>query len=271
MRENHQEIQENNGEKAQKIINEAGVMLKEFFLKREKIDSTSKGGVDLLTEADTAIDEFLIKKLSEAFPGSQFLTEETAPKDLNYDEYRLKENLWIIDPIDGTVNFTRGDGNFAISAALVNKGETELAFIVVPQSDKVYFASKNEPEAKLNGKIICVSDTDNFKNASIAIDWPWDLSKRPEVVRYAEKLAPITRQIKMMGSAVADIAKVGAGELDAYIHAGLKPWDAAAASLVAKKAGAKITNTKGGEWDIFTPDILVTNGKLHDQILEKIK
>ncbi len=250
------------------IVEEAGNLLKNFFERREAIISRAKDGVDFVTEADIAVEKFLIEKISEIDPGCEFLAEETAPSD--YQAFRDKERLWIIDPLDGTTNFSRGSRNFAISVALVNRGKTKLAIISIPLANKVYTAFSDESHAFLNGKEIKVSEVNDFKKTIIAADWPWELKRRPEVVRCLERLSPLVRQIKIMGSAVADISSLAEGTIDAYLHAGLKPWDVAAASLLVKKAGGKITNLKGGPWDVFTPDILISNNLLHDKLVETI-
>lgn len=249
------------------LIRKAGEIIKHYFYSGNYA-SKSKGGVDFLTEADTEVDKFLLENLKRKYPDANFLTEETAPKD--YSDLKKLDNLWVIDPLDGTINFSRVNPHFAISVGLVNRGVSELGVVYLPISGELYFAQQDLEEAFLNNKPIQVSNTSDLKEVVLACDWGWDVEKRLEVVRWLEKISTKVRQVKSMGSAVADFATLAAGKIDVYIHSNLKPWDTAASSLIIRKAGGKITNTKGGKWDIFTQDMLASNGILHERILNLI-
>ncbi len=104
----------------------------------------------------------------------------------------------------------------------------------------------------------------------IACDWAWGLEKRLNVVRWLDKISTHVRQIKSMGSGVADLAGLASGRIDGYIHSGLKPWDVAASALLIEKAGGRITTPTGEDWNVFQTDILATNGIIHARILDLI-
>ncbi len=250
------------------VSSRAGEILNKYFFSGDYF-LKQKDGVDFTTKADEEVDKFLIEEIKKKYPQSNFLTEETAPKD--YFSLKNKENLWIIDPLDGTINFFRKHPNFVISVALVDKSQVKLGIIHSPIKKETYWAQEDKENAFMNGKKINVSKTENLREITIACDWSWDLKKRENVVNWIGKVIDSVRQIKSMGSAAADMASLARGQIDAYFHSGLKTWDVAAASIIIEKAGGKITTPSGNKWNIFNPDILVTNKVLHQQILRLIK
>lgn len=247
------------------LATEAGGILKRYFFSGE-FTTRSKGGVDFLTQADEEVDQFLLRSIKEKFPENAILTEETAPKD--HSSYKEIKNLWIVDPLDGTINFSRGNPHFAISIGLVDRGVSKLGIVYAPLENNLYWAQEGEENAFLNGKSIKTSTTTDLKKTVIACDWGWKLERRISVVRWLEKIVGHVRQVKSMGSAVADLASLASGKIDAYIHSDLKPWDVAASSLLIEKAGGKITTPDGGKWDVFNPEILASNEILHEKISE---
>jgi myo-inositol-1(or 4)-monophosphatase len=248
-----------------KIVLEAGEILKKYFY-LDSLVAYQKEGVDFTTEADREVDAFLIEKLKAIYPESEFLTEETSTGD--YSFFLDKDNLWVIDPLDGTINFSRKNSNFAISVALVNKGQPILGIVYLPILNKLYFADKEG--AFLNQKAISVSSVTSFRESVIACDWAWDLEKRKDVVSWLNNIISQVRQIKSMGSAASDLASLAEGKIDVYIHSGIKPWDMAAAALIIKEAGGKITDAKGGTWNIFNSIIIASNKILHEGAIEMI-
>lgn len=250
------------------LLPQAGEILRKYFASRD-FTSRSKGGVDFTTQADEEIDTFLREGIKKQYPKTNFLTEETAPKD--YSLFRNVNSLWVIDPLDGTTNFSRKNPNFAISVGLVNKGISKLGVVYVPMTKDLYWAQADQDGAFLNSKPIQVSSTDSMNKTVFACDWAWELEKRLNVVRWLSNISIHVRQIKSMGSAVADLASLADGRIDAYMHSGLKPWDVAASALLVEKAGGKITTPTGARWDVFTPDILASNGILHKKIQKLIK
>lgn len=136
--------------------------------------------------------------------------------------------------------------------------------------NKLYYAQKDLEKAYLNKKPIKVSATYDLKETVFVCDWGWILEQRLTVVKWLEKICTNVRQIKSMGSAVFDLASVADGNIDIYLHSGLKPWDSAASALLIEKAGGKITTPQGWEWNIFNPQMLASNGILHEKILKLI-
>lgn len=246
---------------------QAGAMLNRHF-SVGGYSTRQKAGVDLTTQADEEVDAFLREHIAERFPHTQFLTEETAPDD--YSSLRNADNLWVIDPLDGTTNFSRKHPNFAISVALVSKGVPQLGVVHIPLTGDTYWAQADNEQAFVNGNPMQVSTTEDIREVVLACDWAWGLEKRLNVVRWLGNISTHVRQIKSMGSAVADLASLANGRIDAYIHSGLKPWDVSASALLIEKAGGKITTPTGDKWDVFQPDMLATNGVLHEPILKLV-
>ncbi|MFA5431631.1 MAG: inositol monophosphatase family protein [Candidatus Paceibacterota bacterium] len=254
-----------NRQKIIEVVLEAGEILKKYFYS-DSLVVYQKEGVDYTTEADREVDAFLIEKLKALYPETEFLTEETSSGD--YSFFLDKDNLWVIDPLDGTVNFSRKNPHFSISVALVNKGQPVLGIVYLPMLNDLYFA--DEIGAFLNQKLIHVSSVNNLRELVLACDWSWDLEKRKEVVKWLSNINSNIRQIKSMGSAVADLASLAEGKIDVYIHSGTKPWDVAASSLIIRRAGGEITDTEGGEWNIFNPGIVASNKIIHKEIIKII-
>jgi len=245
----------------------AGEILKRYF-NTGGYSTRQKAGVDFTTQADEEVDAFLREHIAEKFPRTQFLTEETAPDD--YSSLRSANNLWVIDPLDGTINFSRKHPNFAISVALVNKGASQLGVVHVPLTGDTYWAQADKEHAFVNDTPMQVSATEDMREVVLACDWAWGLEKRLNVVRWLGNISTHVRQIKSMGSAVSDLTSLANGRIDGYIHSGLKPWDVAASALLIEKAGGKITTPTGDKWDVFNADILASNGVLHEQILKLV-
>lgn len=249
------------------LVSDAGKTLQEYY-KSGNYSQKSKGGVDFLTQADEEVDAFLLSSLKAKYPETSFLTEETAPED--YSPLKNVDNLWIIDPLDGTTNFSRQSPNFAISVALVDKGKSKLGVVYLPITEDIYWAQQDRNEAIHNDKPMNVSSTNELGKVVIACDWPWKLDKRLDVVSWIKNICADVRQVKAMGSAVSDLASLADGKIDAYMHSGLKPWDAAASSLIIEKSGGRITTPTGSDWDVFESEIFASNNILHDQLVKLI-
>ena len=247
---------------------EAGEMLMKFF-QSGSYDIVEKEGVDFTTEADQKTDEFIISHLRAKFPSYMILTEESAV-GTDFSSFADADYCWVVDPLDGTGNFSRGDTNFSVSIALVKKGIPVLGVVYLPAEKKLYMAQAEEEGAWLNGKRIKVSQTSQLNQMVVACDWAWDLEARKTIAKYVARIALKVRQIKCMGSACADLCKMAEGKIDAYIHTGLKPWDVAAAGLICYKAGACTVTIAGMLWNPFEKTIFVSNNRTTDHILFKI-
>ena len=172
--------------------------------------------------------------------------------------------------MDGTANFARGDDNFSISVALVERKEPLLGVIFSPTSSRLFWTTYKDSKAFWNGRSIHVSDIDELGKATVCTDWSHVLETREETTQFLRKIYTKVRQIKILGSAATDLTLLARGGVDIYHHVKLYPWDVAAAGLIAQKAGAKVTEIDGGKWNVFSGGILAANPQLHGKILKFI-
>ncbi|MBI2616793.1 hypothetical protein HYW55_01505 [Candidatus Gottesmanbacteria bacterium] len=247
------------------ILPTAGQIIRRYY-HAEMIPQKKKGTIDFVTVADLKADEFLRDQLHRQFPDIPVLTEETAPSDL--DQYIKHELLFIVDPLDGTANFARGDANYSISVGLSWKGQSILGVLFVPVSSRMFWAQADRDGAYWNGRRIHVSTVSNLYEAVVCTDWSHILSTRDSTTNFLKKVFGHVRQIKILGSAATNLSLLALGAIDIYSHVHLMPWDTAAAVLIAQKAGATVSDSKGYAWNVFTPDILAANSVLHRKMLK---
>ena len=250
------------------LMPRAGQVLRSHF-HSFKLSKTKKGKLDFVTEADLQVDEFLRHELSEEFPGVRILTEETAPK--NISEFVTDDLLWIVDPLDGTANFARGDDNFSISIALVYKKQPILGVVFAPTQSRLFWAQDDKEYSYWNGRKIRVSTVEEISEATICTDWSHIVETREQTTDFLRLVYWHARQIKILGSAATDLTLLARGGVDIYHHVYLFPWDSSASAIIARKAGAVISDIRGGEWNCFTPSILASNPVLHRKILTLLR
>lgn len=246
------------------IAKEAGIILKDFFESKKFGVEAKSGGIDVVTEADIKVDEFVRKKLSEQFPGSDILTEETSGGK-PYMHLKDSPSLWIVDPLDGTKNFARNNPHFGIAIAHLKRGKIDIAVSHLPIKSETYNATEGIEGAFLNGEKINVSSKNDITGLYFATGFSNNKEARDKTTEIIAKVAQSTGAIYSNGSPVADLCLLAKGELDVYVNPRLKPWDVAASAYIVIKAGGKITTITGKPWSPFCLDILATNGKLHDQ------
>jgi len=246
------------------LLPKTGDILMSYF-SSDHLSVRYKSKRDIVTEADLAVDEFLQNNLRSKYPQIPILSEETYSG--NFADYQNKKLLWVIDPLDGTTNFSRKLPHFAVSVALVSDKKPLIGVVYQPVYKNLFWANKESDGAFGNGKKLNVSKIDRLEEAVVCSDWSHNLKTHDDTIRIIKKLDGHVRSIKMMGSAVSDLMNLACGKIEAYHHIQLMPWDGAAASLIAEKAGAKVTDTKGGNWNVFTPGLLVANKIIHKKIL----
>ncbi len=221
--------------------------------------------VDLVTDADLASEKAISLMISEHFPSHQILGEESV-KPVDWNDY-----LWIVDPLDGTTNFTHGMPFFCVSLALSYRGEVLVGVIYNPISKECFWARKGEG-AWLNGAPIHVSKTEELQKSLLATGFAYDKSIR-EKNNYREfsYLTNLTQGVRRCGAAALDLAYVACGRFDGYWESGIKAWDIAAGSLLVAEAGGKITNYKGGPLNLLEEELIASNGHLHLPLAEALK
>jgi myo-inositol-1(or 4)-monophosphatase len=219
-----------------------------------------KGRIDLVTETDREVEEFLKERLGSILPEAAILAEESAA------DAGLADPCWVIDPLDGTTNFAHDLPVTATSVALWRGGSMELGVIGVPVLNE-YFHAVRGGGAFLNGEPVRVTDTDDPEKALIATGFPYAIRENIRaVVENLESVLVKCRGVRRMGAAAVDLAYLAAGRFDGFYEAMLHPWDTAAGLLLVREAGGRVTTFDGGEYDIFQNTILASNGPLHEPL-----
>ena len=237
--------------------------MKRFFHGQFKI-SNKEGINNLVTEADHAAEHAIIEEIKKNFPGHHRLSEE-AGEIIQDSEYK-----WIIDPIDGTVNFANGIPLNCVSIAIEKNKEMLLAAIFNPHLNELFFAEKGQG-ATLNGAPISVSNQEKVIKSCLVTGFPYtylDAENGPLDVfeRFVRKGIPVRR----LGSAAIDLCWVACGRFDGFYEHKLEAWDSAAGYLLVEEAGGKVTDFKGNKFSPYQPHVLATNGKIHDEMLAVI-
>ncbi len=235
------------------------------FGELEHLQVSKKGLGDFVSTADKRSESILIQELSKARPSYSFLTEETGaiPGDEN------TEFCWIIDPLDGTLNFLHGIPHFAIVIALKKGDEIVASVTYSPLQDEMYWAEKGKG-AFLNQRRLRVSGRRHLDEAVIAIGTPFgDHGDINTFQKRLEKIMPITAGTRRFGAAALDLAYVAAGKFDAFFEDHLKPWDMAAGILLVREAGGYVTEVKGDKNMLTSGSVLAANEYIHGD-LQKI-
>ena len=179
----------------------------------------------------------------------------------------LSTYRWIIDHLDGTVNFAHGFPMFCVSIAFEAEGQLQYGVIYDPLRDEL-FEARRGGGASLNGRSIRVSTTGRLDRALVATGFPYDIRERvQETMARLGRVVAAVQGVRRAGSAALDMCYVACGRFDGFWEENLKPWDTAAGLLLIEEAGGRITTFEGGAYDIYSPNILASNGVLHKKLI----
>jgi len=224
-----------------------------------------KGLNDLVSYVDKTAEEIIVKALAELLPEAGFITEE---KTINKTGERYN---WIIDPLDGTTNFIHGLPVFSVSIALQEYDELVLGVVYEVNMDECFYAWKGSP-AYMNGNIIKASDTPTIAQSLLATGFPYyDFTKQAAYISLFTELMKSCHGLRRLGSAAVDLAYTACGRFDAFYEYNLNPWDVAAGVLIVRQAGGQVVNFNGGDEVLQSRELLATNGKITDEMLDAIK
>lgn len=246
----------------EKALTEGGRVLKRAMDRPKQI--SYKGPVSLVTETDGKIERLIIDIIHQNFPNHSILAEESVPQGNS-------SSKWIIDPIDGTTNFAHGLPMACVSIAYEESGDLKLGGVWNPFYNEWFWAEKSKG-ASLNGKKIRVSKNKTLKTSLLVTGFPYDRYKRADYyVRIFKAFMGQTHGIRRLGSAALDLCHVASGRFDGYWEFNLEAWDQAAGVLIAKEAGAKLSDFSGNSFSIYGKQTLATNGKVHGEMLRILK
>jgi myo-inositol-1(or 4)-monophosphatase len=244
----------------------AGVLLRKGFGTNYKIE-LKPGIQNYVTEYDHASEKLILDIIQQRFPSHSFLCEECGSIPNEHSEI-----LWIVDPLDGTTNFTHHIPLFCISIGAYNYQELVSGVIYQPMTDELFVAEKGKG-AYLNGKRLKVSTTPFFKGGIGATGFPRNIIENPlNCINHFIQILKMGTIIRNIGSSAINLAYVAAGRFDAYWAISLHSWDIAAGKLLIEEAGGKMTTYEGDEYHVLSnKPIVSTNGLIHEELLGYLK
>jgi myo-inositol-1(or 4)-monophosphatase len=243
---------------------EAGAAQLQHFYEKSFIISNKEGVNNLVTEADHAAEKAIFEVIQTVYPQHYILSEETG------DLPQESEYKWIIDPLDGTVNFAHGIPLCAVSIGVEKNGEMIMGAVYAPFINEMYIAEKGKGAFLNNRKLQVSTQTDVLKSCLVT-GFPYTypkLHKGP--LEIFSKLVLQGVPVRRLGSAAIDLCWVAAGRFDGFWEFNLSPWDTAAGYVIVKEAGGKITDFEGNEFSCYQKQLLATNGLLHEDLRMEI-
>ncbi len=246
----------------EKALLEAGVILKRAI--KRPIEIQYKSPISLVTETDKKAERIIIDIIHRNFPNHSILAEESEPQGNSNCK-------WIIDPVDGTSNFAHRLPLACVSIAFEEAGIVKLGGVWNPFHNEWFWAERGKG-ASLNGKKINVSKNKTLKESLLVTGFPYDRRKRGSYyLNFMKAFLMKTQDLRRLGSAALDLCYVACGRFDGYWEFHLQPWDQAAGALIAQEAGARLSDFSGRPMNIYGKQTLVTNGKIHGEMLAIIK
>jgi myo-inositol-1(or 4)-monophosphatase len=240
----------------------SGAIQRRYF--RQNPDITKKGRIDLVTAADLEVERAFRTLIAERFPGHTVLGEEAgASAPPQSSRFR-----WIIDPVDGTTNFAHGLAVFCVSIALEIDGRLDVGVVYDPMADELFTAERGGG-ARLNGRTIQVAPTETLVDALMCTGFPYSVTR--DHVRQMKAFVAFLEQaqgLRRLGSAALDMCYVAAGRFDGFWEERLHPWDIAAGVVIIEEAGGRVSGYSGGPLELFSGEVVASNGGIHDQMLQ---
>ncbi|QJD86413.1 inositol monophosphatase family protein [Cohnella herbarum] len=254
---------------AARYAREAGEQIVSLMEKPLHIQE-KKNASDLVTEVDLLSERIVRERIAGDYPEHWIMSEETdGVLRSSHEAFRQPQKGygWIIDPIDGTINFIHGLPHFAISIGIVRDGIPVCGVVYNPMTRELYSAQRGYG-ANLNGQIIRVNPESLLENAVLATGFQAD-DWRPNspAVEQIGNLTGQSRSVRILGAASLDLCLVASGKLTGFWHEGLYPWDVAAGVLMIQEAGGKVTNRQGAPFSLSDKTLIASNGAIHDALL----
>jgi len=249
-----------------KAARKASRTLKRDFGEIEHLQTSLKGPANFVTAADRHAEEILREELEHARPGYGFLGEEGGAR-----EGSDKTHRWIVDPLDGTLNFLHGIPHFAISIGLEREGTMVAGVVYNPANDELFTAERGKG-AFLNDQRLRVAARKRLGDAVVACALPHpsrgdvELARSEHIVMQ-ERVAGLRR----FGAAALDLAWLAAGRFDGYWERNLSPWDVAAGLILVREAGGYVTDPEGGEAPFLTGDVVAGNETMHRELMRLLE
>ena len=243
-----------------RVAKDAGRLLRDRVGTR--IDIDHKGAINIVTDVDLASERLIREAISTYYPRHEILAEESGLSESS------SEHRWIVDPLDGTTNYAHGYPIFCVSIALECRGEIVLGVVYDPMRDEL-FAAERGGGAALNNRLIHVSKTAELMQGLLSTGFPYDIrtSQLTNLDHWAN-FAMNAQALRRDGAAALDLCYVACGRFDGFWELSLSPWDTAAGALIVTEAGGRVTSFSGGPFSNYEPEVVASNGLIHDRMLE---
>ena len=243
----------------------AGASQLTHYFNRHDLQISNKEGVNnLVTEADHAAEKAIIETIRRQFPDHYLLTEESG------EHASAADTKWIIDPIDGTVNFANGIPICCVSIGVEKAGAMIMGAVYNPVINEFFFAEKGKG-AFLNNQPIHVSSKSDVTSSCLVTGFPYTYLDMPNgPLQCFDRFIRAGVPVRRLGSAAIDLCWVAAGRFDGFYEHKLNAWDSAAGFLIVEEAGGKVTDFTGAAYSVYQPHLLATNGKIHNEMLQWI-
>ena len=247
------------------IAREAGALQRERFHEVRVIETKSTA-IDLVTDVDRACDALIVERIGAGFPDDGILTEESGHAREGTNGMR-----WVIDPLDGTTNYTHGFPHYAVSIGIEESGARTVGVIYDPMRDELFHAERGAG-AFLNDEPIHVSKTAELQQALLATGFAYDVqSGEVRNLAYFERFLRLARGIRRAGSAALDLAYLACGRFDGFWEMHLHAWDVAAGLLLIEEAGGLTTDFDGSPAPDSGARLVAANPELHPRLLEVLR
>ena len=254
---------------AEDLSRRAGVLIAQARADRA-LDLSYKEGIELLTSADLQADQLIRGEIEQTFPDHYILSEESSP---HLDSAQLRGPLWVIDPIDGTVNYAYNQQQVAVSIAFAEGGQVQVGVVHCPFVGET-FTARRDAGAYLNDHAIRTSECSELSRALIGTGFPYAAEGRVALVDRLRRVLGHCRDIRRVGSAAIDLCWVAMGRLDGFYEA-LKPWDLAAAALIAREAGARVGHLQPVEGELpeelYGRDLVAATPGIYEQLVALLR
>lgn len=247
----------------------AATLLREKWLQPRQL--TAKGFRDLVTDADFASQKLITDQIRLAFPDHGFLTEEEAGDLPNNGPV-----VWVIDPVDGTTNYSRQIPIFTVAIAAVDmaSGEVVVGVILDPMRQELFSAARGKgawvEELRGDKRPLTTSPVSTLSESIVSLDLSHDRQTRQSSIDFVQQAGNEISKMRLIGSAALSMAWLAAGRIEGYLNYRLQPWDVAAASVLVHEAGGQLTTPSGQpwRWSAGESGVVATNGRIHTQLLQ---
>jgi myo-inositol-1(or 4)-monophosphatase len=246
------------------IAKKAGKLL--LDIRKQGFEVTNKSGLDPVTDADQASENLVIAELQAHFPDYSIMAEEQG-----WFHEAESEFTWIIDPLDGTANYIHGFPHYSVSIALLKHKQPIAGVVYNPALDELFTAELGRG-AFLNSRRIQVSNVARVQQALFATGFSGDSAKiSDESMLRFQRITKESHGVRRIGSGALDLCYVACGRLEGFWEKPINPWDIAAGVLILQEAGGQVSSVSGQELDLFAGEVVGTNGKLHNELIERLQ